>query len=202
MCHAAHIVAAVHGTVRIGGTARLVMTVNRALRARGATGLHVGHPGSCAERSIEESHGNQAERCKKRAPAVLVLNSHLRPKLLKSYAESRSYYTRLAKIPLVFPHEERISNWWIVILTWSPLRRRLEVWLTRTEFTFGSILGRTKKKLSRRGTNSKAGGKLSVWISVSSTKWTAPGMLRGRLRRNQPLKKLLLGPQKRKKSPQ
>ena len=97
------------------------------------------------------------------------------------------------------PGRERIGDWRPLILTWRALRRRLEVWPTHTEFTFGLILGRMRKRPSRRVTNWKAGGKLSVWTSASNTKWTAPEMQCQRLRRKRrPLKSLLKRPRAKK----
>ena len=87
----------------------------------------------------------------------------------------------------------------LLILTWRLRRRRLEVWLTHTEFTFGLILGRTKRRPSKRATSWKAGGKHSGWTSASSTKWTALKMPRQRLRRRRRLRKKPLP--KRKKNP-
>src|SRR5437762_1401897 len=89
----------------------------------------------------------------------------------------------------------------LLILTWRLRRRRLEVWLTHTEFTFGLILGRTKRRPSKRVTSWKAGGKLSVWTSASSTKWTALKMQCKRLWRRRHLQKKPLPPAKRKKNP-
>ena len=86
-------------------------------------------------------------------------------------------------------------------MTWRTPRRRLEVWLTHTESTFGSILGRTRRRPSKRGTNWKAGGKLSVWISASSTKWTARRAPLLRFPRNRQLPKSLPPQLRRKKKP-
>ena len=73
-CRAGHFVAAIHRVFMIGGCLRVVMPVNWALGAGGATDLRIGSPGGCAERGIEEDDGNETERCEKRAAAVLVLN--------------------------------------------------------------------------------------------------------------------------------
>lgn len=86
--HAGHLVATVHGVPGSGGRLRVMMPVNRTLAARGATGAGVEKPGGSAQRRVKQDDRNEAERCEKRAPAVLVLSSHLRPKLLKSYANS------------------------------------------------------------------------------------------------------------------
>lgn len=76
------------------------------------------------------------------------------------------------------------------ILTWRARRRRLEVWLTHTAFIFDSISGRTRRRPSKRGTNSTDGGRRSAWTSGCSTKWTgrrAPGRTTGhRIRRKNP----------------
>jgi hypothetical protein len=86
LCHAGHFVATVHGMFGMVGRLRLVMPVNRALGTGGAASLRIERQCGRAERRVKEGDSDETERCKKRAPTVLVLNSHLRPKLSKSYA--------------------------------------------------------------------------------------------------------------------
>jgi len=90
LCHAGHFVATVHGIFGMVGRLRLVMPVNRALGEGGATSLRIERQCGRAERRVKESDSDETERCEKRAPTVLVLNSHLRPKLPKSYAREVS----------------------------------------------------------------------------------------------------------------
>src|SRR3981081_1309995 len=55
------------------------------------------------------------------------------------------------------------------ILTWRPSRRRLEPWLT---VILSWILARTRKRRSRRPTNSTAGNRLFAWTRGCSTNLT------------------------------
>src|SRR6266581_438707 len=89
------------------------------------------------------------------------------------------------------------------ILTWRAPRRRLEAWLIRTGFIFCSILGRTRKRPSKRGTSSTGGGRRSGWTKGCNTKWTGRRALALRLRppRNQRLRKKRLRRENRKKKP-
>jgi hypothetical protein len=84
LCHARHFVAAVHGVFGIRGRLRLVMRVNRALGAGGATGLRIGRPGGCTERCVEDDDRSETERCEKRTQPVFVPKSHFHPKLPKA----------------------------------------------------------------------------------------------------------------------
>src|SRR5215469_7501988 len=82
------------------------------------------------------------------------------------------------------------------ILTWRAGRRRLEIWLTHTAFIFDSISEPTRRRPSRRGTNSTDGGRRSGLTSGCNTKWTgrrAPEPKTGR----KPLRQRNLLPQAR-----
>src|SRR5712664_3357468 len=78
------------------------------------------------------------------------------------------------------------------ILTWRPARRRLESWLT---VILSWILAPTRKRRSRRATNSTFGSRHFAWTRGCSTNLTVRRAARGkRLRRRSRLRSLGLPP--------
>lgn len=71
----------------MGERLRAVMPVNWTLGARSTTGAGVEKPRGSAQRRVKQDDRQKTDDCEKGAPAALVINNHLRPKLPKSYAK-------------------------------------------------------------------------------------------------------------------
>jgi len=77
---AGHFMTAVHRLPRGSGWVLVMVSLDRALPRR-AAGYGVESPCGSGQRRIKKDDRNQAKRCEKRAPAVLMWNLHLRSKL-------------------------------------------------------------------------------------------------------------------------
>src|SRR5260370_5551660 len=163
--HSGHVVPAIHVIRRCDGSFLVMMRGNLALAGRAAGGL-IRRPCGSRERGIEQNNREQTEACGNRTAAMLIAEGHgwpagnliLRQKACSSIIIPdgwRSHFRTLAN------KDSAILR----ILTWRPARRRLESWLT---VVLSWVLARTRKRRSRRDTNSTFGSRHFAWTSGCS----------------------------------
>src|SRR5260370_21083799 len=102
------------------------------------------------------------------------------PTVTKSYAK-KIFHAGSVRNQSRFPLLDNQSSAILQILTWRPARRRLESWLT---VTLSWILAPTRKRRSRRATNSTFGSRHFAWTRGCSTNLTVRRPTRGKRSRN------------------
>ncbi len=144
-----------------------MMPRNRALTGRAAGGL-IPRPCGTGERRVEQDNHEQTDACGNRTAAMLIAEGHVRPNghsMIRQKAFACSSWLNDNRISVLWP----IRNALLRILTWCPSRRRLKSWLT---VILSWILARTRKRRSRRATNSTAGSRLFAWTRGCFTNLT------------------------------